>query len=89
MGYNLPSSHLINFDPLLDGDTIFNQDFLLDYSTPVKDIRTTLYQAKIRPGSETYSELTIENIGNQIVTDVTAYLQHPSRINIHRQDSLY
>ena len=73
-----PSSHLINFDPLLDGDTIFNQDFLLDYSTPVKDIRTTLYQAKIRPGSETYSELTIENIGNQIVTDVTAYLQHPS-----------
>ncbi|MBP9795879.1 MAG: T9SS type A sorting domain-containing protein [Chitinophagales bacterium] len=73
-----PSSHSINFDPLLDGDTIFNKDFLLDYSTPVKDIRTTLYQANIRPGFETYSELTIENIGNQIIYDATAYLQHPS-----------
>ena len=76
-----PAAYTINFEAIMGGDTLFNKDFRLDYTIPITDLSVTVNQQNIRPGFPTSTTLTVENIGNQIVEDATAYLNHPSGLN--------
>ncbi|MBK7035021.1 MAG: T9SS type A sorting domain-containing protein [Bacteroidetes bacterium] len=76
-----PAVYTINFEEIMGGDTLFNTDFRLDYTIPITDLSITVNQQNIRPGFPTSTTLTVESIGNQIVEDATAYLNHPSGLN--------
>ena len=83
-----PSEYSVEYDILGLEDTLFNKDFRLDYTIPVLDLRVSLYQSGIAPGFSTNSCITIENVGNQVAVDATAFLHHPSGLT-YNSGTLY
>lgn len=84
-----PISYTVSLDPGTGGDTISNKDYRLSYVEPVTELQLSLYQYSIVYGFENYSEITVNNFGNQTVGTVNVELHHPAANTLLTTDPPY
>lgn len=77
---NEPSSYNLDIDAGMDGDTLSDNDFRLDYTTPITDLRIIVYDNNVVPGTATNMIAYIYNYGNQFDITGTGFLHHPSEL---------
>ena len=73
-----PDTYEIVFSPMMDGDTIFNKDFRFDYTVPIQDLSINVCQGGLVPGFTSGSYITVENIGNQVTSDIIIQYHVPN-----------
>lgn len=77
---NEPSLYTVEIDAGMGDDTIYDNDFRLDYTAPVTDLQIYVDENNVIPGTATNMYAYIKNYGNQFDINATGYLQHPSEL---------
>jgi len=76
-----PLSHSFELTPETSGDTLYDLDYRLSYSTPVTDANLSLCASWIYIDGPVTATVTINNFGNQTIASGSVSLRYPAALS--------